>query len=81
MSISVKKSTSSSNATRICPICNTKHVTEVYMEVINLSAQETASLQTCLTCATYLSVLTWTQIKADFDHMLYTELGIVSGNN
>ena len=63
-----------------CHVCNTRKA-EVDVEVINLTANDVMSLQTCVICATDISMRTWNSLRVDQDKLLYTTLGTVGGED
>ncbi len=62
-----------------CPVCG-EGKAEVDLEVLNLSADESAILRTCLFCATDIADSMLVHIRVDADDVLYATLGAVGGS-
>lgn len=62
-----------------CSICFNRPAV-VDIEVFNLTAQDVVSLQSCLMCATEMTIRSWKTVNMDIDNLLYTNLGTVGGS-
>lgn len=64
----------------VCSVCDHRHV-EVDVEVINLTANDVLSLQSCMICAIDISSRTWKPMLVDQDQLLFTYLGTIGGED
>lgn len=64
----------------VCPVCK-RHAADVDLEVLNVAAEDSVSLQVCILCATDITARAFVPISVDVDCLMYANLGTVAGNN